>query len=117
MMQHKCHATHWIETTEEPCEQLQILVTHVTTHQQEGPIVHANLNGHSVSMQLDTGATVVHLEETCLGTKHWLPLTVILLYEASKLFTTLNSSLGKMQGKSTMSEDVCRPVCCYLQRK
>ena len=61
------HRTHLIEiTNEEPAinEQLQILETHVTPHQREGAIVNAKLNGYSVNMQLDTGATVTLLAET-----------------------------------------------------
>ena len=64
----RSHKTHLIERTdqEEPNvdEQLQILATHVTPHQQEGAIVHAKLNGYPVDMQLDTGATVTLLGET-----------------------------------------------------
>ena len=45
-------------------EQLQILATRVTHHQQEGAIVHAKFNGNPVDMQLDTGATVTLLGET-----------------------------------------------------
>ena len=63
------HRTHLIEIAdEEPVinEQLQILATHVTPYQREGAIVHAKLNGHSVNMQLDTGATVTVLAETTL---------------------------------------------------
>ena len=64
----RSHKTHLIERTdqEEPTvdEQLQILATHVTPHQQEGVKVHAKLNGHPVNMQLDTGATVTLLGET-----------------------------------------------------
>ena len=36
----------------------------MTPHQQEGAIVQTTLNGHPVSMQLDTGATVTLLGET-----------------------------------------------------
>ena len=59
--------THLIEMTNEELainEQLQILETHMTPHQREGAIVNAKLNGHSVNMQLDAGATVTLLAET-----------------------------------------------------
>jgi len=36
----------------------------MTSHQQEGATVQTTLNGHQVSMQLDTGATVTLLSET-----------------------------------------------------
>ena len=61
------HKTHLIEMTNEELainEQLQILETHMTPHQRKDAIVNAKLNGHSVNMQLDTGATVSLLAET-----------------------------------------------------
>ena len=61
------HRAYLIEITNEELainEQLQILETHVTPHQREGAIVNAKLNGYSVNMQLDTGATVTLLAET-----------------------------------------------------
>ena len=61
------HKTHLIEMTNEELainEPLQILETHMTPHQREVAIVNAKLNGHSVNIQLDTGATVTLLAET-----------------------------------------------------
>ena len=45
-----------VEISETLTEVTPILATN--TSQDQGPMVHAKLNGYSVSLQLDTGATV-----------------------------------------------------------
>jgi len=53
---------HLVEFSESLTEVTPILATN--TSRDQGPMVHAKLNGYSVSLQLDTGATVTLLSET-----------------------------------------------------